>query len=353
MANNLILQAISAIKFGDKAQGQELLLQILEQDSQNESAWFWLSKCASNNSQKFKYLKKVLEINPRNSKAKEEIALLRSHSSMQPQPKPPLQNVASAPSAQPAQPAPPLPPAPPTPPVPNVSPEESAQPVPSAPPVEPAISKPAAPAAPVVPAEKEAKSYNTLIKILVTAIVILGSAGMIGLALLIYRSVSPPVATSVPGRSLPRLALTEAELEFGLQAPTPLQAVTFQNRCDSLEALDCFNAHYLTTDGDMFVLLLGSFSNREEAVDFGTEQRAQLATEKQVEKIYLPETETNHLWLMVGSIGGAPIYYGGAVEDEVAIYMIWSRSSTSISEDEAIDVFSRLFEAQIRKISLY
>ena len=47
---------------------------------------------------------------------------------------------------------------------------------------------------------------------------------------------------------------------------------------------------------------------------------------------------------------GNGLYYGGANEDDIAVFITWGRTSIAISQDEAIQVFSRLLDAQIKKI---
>lgn len=78
MIDDLLRQAISAIKSGDKVLGKQLLVQVLEQDSRNEFAWLWLSKCVSSHEQKLDCIKRVLKINPNNATAQKELSRLQS-----------------------------------------------------------------------------------------------------------------------------------------------------------------------------------------------------------------------------------------------------------------------------------
>lgn len=86
MTDDLLRQAISAIKSGDKVLGKKLLVKVLEQDSRNEFAWLWLSKCVTSHEQKLDCIKRVLEINPYNATAQKELARLQTFSQIKAQP---------------------------------------------------------------------------------------------------------------------------------------------------------------------------------------------------------------------------------------------------------------------------
>ena len=101
--NDLLDQAISSIKAGNKSQGRQLLIQVLEQDSKNELAWLWLSQCVSNTEQKLDCLKRVLEINPNNAQAKEEITRIQTLSQIKSQPQAPVQPVRTVLSTPPVK----------------------------------------------------------------------------------------------------------------------------------------------------------------------------------------------------------------------------------------------------------
>lgn len=97
---NLLNEAVEAIQAGDKARGRSLLVKFLQTEPQNELAWMWMTTVAAT-AQEHRYcLDKILEINPGNVKAREQLARTAQ---------------APAPIAQPAPTVPPAPPAAPTP----------------------------------------------------------------------------------------------------------------------------------------------------------------------------------------------------------------------------------------------
>jgi hypothetical protein len=73
---SLLQQAISAIKAGDKAVGQNLLEQFIKTNPQNEVAWLWLAVVQENPARKKECLQRVLKINPGNNTAKQGLAQL-------------------------------------------------------------------------------------------------------------------------------------------------------------------------------------------------------------------------------------------------------------------------------------
>lgn len=78
MVDDLLHRAISAIKAGDKIHGRQLLIQVLEQDSKNESAWLWMSKCVTQYEHKKECIERVLKINPKNPYALEGLKRLEA-----------------------------------------------------------------------------------------------------------------------------------------------------------------------------------------------------------------------------------------------------------------------------------
>ncbi len=72
----ILREAISSIKNGNKTRGRQLLIRVLENDENNETAWLWLTKCLSNNKQKSECFERVLEINPNNQHAKDGLKRL-------------------------------------------------------------------------------------------------------------------------------------------------------------------------------------------------------------------------------------------------------------------------------------
>jgi formylglycine-generating enzyme required for sulfatase activity len=62
-------QAVAAIRSGEKQKGKCLLIEILEQDEENESAWLWMTRCVDDREIKRECFERVLEINPENENA--------------------------------------------------------------------------------------------------------------------------------------------------------------------------------------------------------------------------------------------------------------------------------------------
>ncbi len=77
MTDDLLRQAIEAIKSGDKQRGREFIAEILKTDRGNEQAWLWLTQTDISHEQKIKSLQQVLRINPDNETAKEGLAKLQ------------------------------------------------------------------------------------------------------------------------------------------------------------------------------------------------------------------------------------------------------------------------------------
>lgn len=61
-----IQQAIAAIKAGDRAIGKQLLIEVLKANSDDESAWLWMTQVVSISQERLRYLQNVLKINPNN-----------------------------------------------------------------------------------------------------------------------------------------------------------------------------------------------------------------------------------------------------------------------------------------------
>jgi len=72
----LLREAISSIKSGNKTIGRQLLIRVLEEDDKNESAWLWLTQCVATLEQKRECFERVLEINPNNQHAKDGLMRL-------------------------------------------------------------------------------------------------------------------------------------------------------------------------------------------------------------------------------------------------------------------------------------
>jgi len=78
MSSDLLQQAITAIKSGNKGNGAQILTQLVKQDPANETAWLWLSVCVESTEQKRYCLNRALEINPNNRDARQALAQLES-----------------------------------------------------------------------------------------------------------------------------------------------------------------------------------------------------------------------------------------------------------------------------------
>lgn len=70
-------QAIAAIKAGDKATGRKLLIEVLEGDPRNESAWLWMTGVVQSRQDRLRCLHQILKINPDNQIAKQAVAQLQ------------------------------------------------------------------------------------------------------------------------------------------------------------------------------------------------------------------------------------------------------------------------------------
>lgn len=297
MANPLLEQAVAYIKAGDTEKGKQLLVNVIKQNPRDENAWLWMSRCVTTVEQKRDCFERVLKINPQNQHAIEGLRRLTNPNLPKPQPK-----------------------------------------------------------TTVGPKSTHAKGCKTPLIIigLIAVSIAVCICGLPSIGLL-FDSLNPsqPKVTNTslpPLKALSSLALNKSELESALQTITPLESVSSQNLCNSLDSIGCYNSNFMSNDGDVFVLLLGSYSSSDDAFHFGIARQVQLKTEKHANDIDIPTTVGNHRWLIVSFIGGEPVYYGGADQGVVAIHMIWSRSGVLISETEAIQVFSRLLDAQIAKI---
>ncbi len=77
MSEQLLRQAITAIKGGDKAAGGRLLAQVLKADPDNEIAWLWMAQAVQEPARRQHCLEHVLRINPQNETARHGLAILR------------------------------------------------------------------------------------------------------------------------------------------------------------------------------------------------------------------------------------------------------------------------------------
>jgi hypothetical protein len=73
----LLYEGALAVQQGRHADGQGLLLQVIERDEQNELAWLWLSGAMEDPADQQVALENVLAINPDNSAAQAGLSWLR------------------------------------------------------------------------------------------------------------------------------------------------------------------------------------------------------------------------------------------------------------------------------------
>jgi uncharacterized membrane protein len=74
---NKLQRAILLIQSGDKREGGRLLAEVLQANSQNETAWFWMSGVVTTDEQRIDCLQRVVRINPENHVAREALIALR------------------------------------------------------------------------------------------------------------------------------------------------------------------------------------------------------------------------------------------------------------------------------------
>lgn len=101
---------IAAVRRGDKAQGQALLLQVVQADEHNEAAWLWLAEAVTDPQDQLVALENVLTLNPNQPQARERVAALKQQLGLPPTPPP--QVPPAKPSARRAPPNEAKPPAP-------------------------------------------------------------------------------------------------------------------------------------------------------------------------------------------------------------------------------------------------
>jgi hypothetical protein len=84
MTDDLLEQAITALKEGRKAAARRLLKLVLEQDQRNEMAWLWLSGVVDSDAERRICLENVLAINPNNGIAQRGLERLGTTQSVSP-----------------------------------------------------------------------------------------------------------------------------------------------------------------------------------------------------------------------------------------------------------------------------
>jgi hypothetical protein len=98
MSADKLQQAIALVKSGDKKGGQNLLIDIVNSDPKNETAWLWLASVVSPDKRGF-CLEKVLSINPNNAQARGYLEKLKASGQIQSNPtsQPKVANIESTP----------------------------------------------------------------------------------------------------------------------------------------------------------------------------------------------------------------------------------------------------------------
>lgn len=106
MSPSPLRQAIDAIKAGDKATGQRLLSQIVQAEPGNEAAWLWMTKVVDSDERRIECLRRVLEINPANDKARQLLSKLEARAGPGEVDLGPLQRPSPPPASPPPDPDP-------------------------------------------------------------------------------------------------------------------------------------------------------------------------------------------------------------------------------------------------------
>ena len=72
----LLQKGIALAKAGRREEARNILLQVVEQDERNESAWLWISGVVDTDDDKAIALENVLTLNPNNEWAKRGLQLM-------------------------------------------------------------------------------------------------------------------------------------------------------------------------------------------------------------------------------------------------------------------------------------
>jgi hypothetical protein len=170
----------------------------------------------------------------------------------------------------------------------------------------------------------------------------------------IYQFVLPgilaPQATPVPDVKpvgpLHELLLSRSYISniLGIYGTTYIQE---ENSCANSHALECAEMGFVSNAGDSFHLSLERFGSKKEACDYGIGLNLSLNQKYHTTDLDFPTTVGNYRWLTQGFVYAAPVYYGGACENGIEAFSFWSRSDPPILEEEAIQMFSQLLDAQI------
>jgi hypothetical protein len=72
----LLQKGIALAKAGHREEARNILLQVVEQDERNESAWLWISGVVDTDDDKAIALENVLTLNPNNEWARRGLQLM-------------------------------------------------------------------------------------------------------------------------------------------------------------------------------------------------------------------------------------------------------------------------------------
>ena len=72
----LLQQGTALAKAGQREEARSILMQVVEQDERNESAWLWLSGVVDSDDDKAVALENVLTLNPDNEWARRGLQML-------------------------------------------------------------------------------------------------------------------------------------------------------------------------------------------------------------------------------------------------------------------------------------
>jgi len=72
----LLQRGIALAKAGRREEARDILLQVVEQDERNESAWLWISGVVDTDDDKAIALENVLTLNPNNEWARRGLQLM-------------------------------------------------------------------------------------------------------------------------------------------------------------------------------------------------------------------------------------------------------------------------------------
>jgi thioredoxin-like negative regulator of GroEL len=74
--DDLMRLAVRTAKAGNRDNARVIFQQVLDQDKRNEAAWLWMASLADNNTDRRRYLETVLQLNPNNRTAANQLAAM-------------------------------------------------------------------------------------------------------------------------------------------------------------------------------------------------------------------------------------------------------------------------------------